>query len=53
MRARTYIAPQLSSLLGARQIAYAGRNASASPAVGAKYLHDQEQRELVMQAFSV
>jgi 2-oxoglutarate dehydrogenase E1 component len=53
MGAWTYIAPQLSALLGGRQVAYAGRNASASPAVGAKYLHDQEQRELVQQAFSI
>ena len=50
MGAWTYIAPQLADLLD-KQIAYAGRNASASPAVGAKSIHEREQRELVTQAF--
>ncbi len=50
MGAWTFIAPQLADLLG-EPIAYAGRNASASPAVGAKSVHDREQRELVAQAF--
>ena len=30
-----------------------GRNASASPAVGAKTLHDREQKQLVAEAFSL
>jgi 2-oxoglutarate dehydrogenase E1 component len=51
MGAWTFIAPQLADLLD-RPIAYAGRNASASPAVGAKSVHDREQGELVAQAFS-
>jgi 2-oxoglutarate dehydrogenase E1 component len=50
MGAWTFIAPQLADLLD-QQIAYAGRNASASPAVGAKSVHDREQRDLVTQAF--
>ncbi len=52
MGAWTFIAPQLADLLG-QPVAYAGRNASASPAVGAKSVHDREQRELVAQAFQI
>jgi 2-oxoglutarate dehydrogenase E1 component len=51
MGAWTFIAPLLGDLLE-RRITYAGRHASASPAVGAKSLHDREQRELVAQAFN-
>ena len=50
MGAWTFIAPQLADLLG-RPVAYAGRNASASPAVGAKSWHDREQKQLVSEAF--
>ena len=42
MGAWTYIEPRLRALLG-REILYAGRNASASPAVGALALHKREQ----------
>jgi 2-oxoglutarate dehydrogenase E1 component len=54
MGAWSYIAPLLSGILGPdKPLLYAGRNASASPAVGAKKLHDIEQRELVEQAFTL
>ncbi len=36
-----------------KRFLYAGRNASASPAVGAKTLHDREQKQLVAEAFSL
>jgi 2-oxoglutarate dehydrogenase E1 component len=36
-----------------REIAYAGRNASASPAVGALVIHKREQAQLVAEAFSI
>ena len=52
MGAWSYIAPRLAELLPAgKKLVYAGRNASASPAVGAKTLHDREQKELVAEAF--
>jgi 2-oxoglutarate dehydrogenase E1 component len=46
MGAWSFLAPQLRELLG-RDARYAGRPASASPAVGALALHKQEQRDLV------
>jgi 2-oxoglutarate dehydrogenase E1 component len=49
MGAWTFIEPRLRALFG-REIAYAGRNASASPAVGALTLHKREQAELIWQA---
>jgi 2-oxoglutarate dehydrogenase E1 component len=52
MGAWTYIEPRLRKLLG-REIAYAGRNASASPAVGALALHKREQACVITEAFSV
>ena len=52
MGAWTYIAPLLESGLS-REIHYAGRPAAASPAVGAKALHDQRQKDLVLQAYSL
>ncbi len=52
MGAWTFIGPQLAEILGAT-IIYAGRNASASPAVGAKTLHDREQKQLVEEAFTI
>ena len=52
MGAWTFIAPLLAEITGVR-IAYAGRNASASPAVGAKTLHDREQKQLVQEAFTL
>jgi len=52
MGAWTYIAPLLARV--ARQdLDYAGRPAAASPAVGSKAWHDQQQKELVHQAFSM
>jgi 2-oxoglutarate dehydrogenase E1 component len=36
-----------------REIAYAGRRASASPAVGSLVLHKREQARLVADAFSL
>jgi 2-oxoglutarate dehydrogenase E1 component len=52
MGAWTYIAPLLGSVSG-QEIEYAGRPAAASPAVGSKAWHDQQQKELVHQAFTV
>jgi 2-oxoglutarate dehydrogenase complex dehydrogenase (E1) component-like enzyme len=52
MGAWTYVAPLLENGLG-REIHYAGRPAAASPAVGAKALHDQHQKDLVHQAYSL
>ncbi len=54
MGAWSFIAPLLAEILppGAK-LTYAGRNASASPAVGAKTLHDKEQKELVAEAFNL
>ena len=52
MGAWSFIAPLLTELLpGSAKLAYAGRKASASPAVGAKTVHDREQKELVAEAF--
>ncbi len=48
----TFLEPRLRALFG-REIAYAGRNASASPAVGALTLHKREQAELIWQALSL
>ncbi len=54
MGAWSFIAPLLGELLPASQrLIYAGRNASASPAVGAKTLHDREQKQLVAEAFGL
>jgi 2-oxoglutarate dehydrogenase E1 component len=52
MGAWTYIAPLLAGVLG-REIEYSGRPAAASPAVGSKAWHDQQQKELVHHAFTV
>ncbi|MDQ6622949.1 MAG: 2-oxoglutarate dehydrogenase E1 component, partial [Verrucomicrobiota bacterium] len=51
MGAWTFIEPRLRALFG-REIAYAGRNASASPAVGALALHKREQAQLIADAFA-
>ena len=48
----SYIEPRLRSLLG-REIAYAGRNSSASPAVGALAVHKREQTCVINEAFGV
>ena len=52
MGAWTYIEPCLRALLD-REILYAGRNASASPAVGALALHKREQACVIAEAFSI
>ena len=52
MGAWTFIEPRLHTLF-CSEIAYAGRDASASPAVGALARHKREQVRLVADAFSV
>src|SRR5437016_12584638 len=52
MGAWSFIEPRLRKLFG-REIAYAGRDASASPAVGSLALHKREQAALVADAFKV
>jgi 2-oxoglutarate dehydrogenase E1 component len=48
----TYIEPRFRALLG-KEIAYAGRNASASPAVGSLPVHKREQACVIDEAFNV
>src|SRR2546430_12512238 len=52
MGAWTFIEPRLRRLFG-REIAYAGRDASASPAVGSLVLHKREQAQLIKEAFTI
>jgi 2-oxoglutarate dehydrogenase E1 component len=52
MGAWNFIEPRLRKLFG-REIAYAGRDASASTATGATAIHELEQRELINQAFTL
>ncbi|MFL6513483.1 MAG: 2-oxoglutarate dehydrogenase E1 component [Chthoniobacterales bacterium] len=52
MGAWSFIEPRLRAMFK-RDIAYAGRDASASPAVGALALHKREQARLVKEAFSI
>jgi 2-oxoglutarate dehydrogenase E1 component len=52
MGAWMFIEPRLRKLFG-HEIGYAGRNASASPAVGALALHKIEQACLIEEAFTV
>ena len=52
MGAWSFMEPRLRGLFG-REIGYAGRNASASPAVGALALHKREQAALIAEAFSI
>jgi 2-oxoglutarate dehydrogenase E1 component len=52
MGAWTFIEPHLRKMFG-RDIAYAGREASASPAVGSLALHKRQQAALVRAAFNV
>jgi 2-oxoglutarate dehydrogenase E1 component len=51
MGAWSFMEPRLWALFG-RKIAYAGRNASASPAVGSLAIHKREQAQLIADAFS-
>jgi 2-oxoglutarate dehydrogenase E1 component len=50
MGAWSFIEPRLRALLG-RDIVFAGRDAAASPAVGALAIHKREQKQLVEDAF--
>ena len=52
MGAWSFMEPRLWALFG-RKITYAGRNASASPAVGSLAIHKREQAQLIADAFSV
>ena len=52
MGAWSFIAPQLEAVFGRRPL-YAGRDASASPAVGSLALHKLEQAALLQQAFTL
>jgi len=52
MGAWSFMEPRLRTLFKT-EIAYAGRNASASPAVGALTIHKREQACLVAEAFSI
>src|SRR5436189_1014324 len=52
MGAWSFIEPRLRTMFR-REVGYAGRNASASPAVGALALHKREQACLIAEAFSV
>jgi len=52
MGAWSFIEPRFRRMFG-REIVYAGRNASASPAVGALALHKREQAALVTEAFTL
>ena len=48
----SFMEPRLRKLF-ARDIAYAGRDASASTATGSHAIHELEQRQLIEQAFSL
>jgi 2-oxoglutarate dehydrogenase E1 component len=52
MGAWPFMEPRLRKLF-AREIAYAGRDASASTATGSHAIHELEQRQLVEQAFTL
>ncbi|HXX42492.1 MAG TPA: 2-oxoglutarate dehydrogenase E1 component [Chthoniobacterales bacterium] len=52
MGAWTFIEPRLRTMF-CREIAYAGRRASASPAVGSLARHKREQARLVADAFNI
>jgi len=52
MGAWTFMEPRLRKMFG-REIGYAGRNASASPAVGSLALHKREQEALIADAFKI
>jgi len=50
MGAWSFMEPRLWALFG-REVTYAGRNASASPAVGSLAMHKREQAQLIAEAF--
>lgn len=51
MGAWSYIAPELSELLGGKPISYVGRKGSASPATGVLTIHKKEQATIVEESF--
>ncbi len=53
MGAWTFMEPRLRRLSGQPEISYAGREASASPAVGALAIHKREQQQLIAAAFNI
>jgi 2-oxoglutarate dehydrogenase E1 component len=53
MGAWTFMEPRLRRLSGRAEIGYAGREASASPAVGALAIHKREQQQLIAAAFNI
>ena len=53
MGAWTFMEPRLRHLSGRAEIGYAGREASASPAVGALAIHKREQQHLIAAAFRI
>jgi 2-oxoglutarate dehydrogenase E1 component len=53
MGAWSYIVLPLRRLLSDKPVVYAGRNASASPAVGSLGVHKAEQKQLVEDAFNL
>jgi 2-oxoglutarate dehydrogenase E1 component len=53
MGAWSYLQPNLRRLVGDKKVLYAGRNASASPAVGSLGTHKQEQKVLIEEAFTL
>jgi 2-oxoglutarate dehydrogenase E1 component len=52
MGAWNYIVLPLRRVMGEKLIRYAGRNASASPAVGSHGIHKAEQRQVIQDAFA-
>jgi 2-oxoglutarate dehydrogenase E1 component len=52
MGAWTFMEPRLRELFK-KEIAYAGRDASASPAVGSLARHKREQAQLIKEAFTL
>ncbi len=52
MGAWSHLEPRLRKFFG-REILYAGRDASSSPATGALAIHELEQKDLVQQAFNL
>jgi len=52
MGAWTFLQPRLRNALG-REVHYAGRDASSSPATGSLAIHELEQQELIRQAFTL
>lgn len=53
MGAWSYIAPELSELLGKHSISYVGRKPSASPATGVLTIHKKEQAFIVEESFNI